>query len=279
MNSAVRDPGSGKPLRRLPRPRLLSLGFAAAGVAVIVAGFFLQGSTPVVDPSPPESYGPAAGPVERPGGSPLGSGLTASSPDGGLLPDASAVAAEALQPSTDPPPVVRVSSGLLEDLPTGGQPEPVRLVIPALGIDAPIRAVGVRNGEMEVPPTADLVAWYRFGPTPGDRGSAVLAAHVSWGGELGVFYRLRDLPQGAEIEVWFTDGSVRRFRSVALTVYDKADLPVERIFRRAGEPTLTLVTCGGAFNQSLRSFEQNIVAYAAPADDAPGGQPGSDRPS
>jgi hypothetical protein len=161
-----------------------------------------------------------------------------------------------------------VTSGRLEDLGGEPAPQPVRLRIAALGIDAPIQAVGVRGGEMEVPPRAGTVGWYRFGASPGQQGSAVLAAHVSWGGERGAFYRLRDLPPGAAIEVTFEDGSVRRFRSAALASYDKEGLPVEEIFRRDGDPVLTLITCGGAFNPSLRSFEDNVVAYAVPVPEA-----------
>ena len=266
MNQATKDTDSGKPRWRIPRPRLLSMGLALAGVTVIGAGFFLQGSAPAVDPSPPAGYGPTADPALGPIlASP--SGPAPGGPDGGLLPDPTAT--EMPVEDGTPAPAVPVFSGRLEDL-SGEQPaEPVRLLIAALGIDAPIQAVGVTDdGEMEVPARADLVAWYRFGPTPGDPGSAVLAAHVSWGGKTGVFYRLRDLPQGTEIQVQFSDGTTRRFRSAALASYDKSDLPVEQIFEREGYPVLTLITCGGDFNPSLRRFEQNIVAYGVPIQPA-----------
>ena len=57
-------------------------------------------------------------------------------------------------------------------------PRPVTLRIAALNIDAPIEAYGVnkRTGQMDVPHNVTDVAWYRFGPTPGQAGSAVLAA-------------------------------------------------------------------------------------------------------
>ena len=154
-----------------------------------------------------------------------------------------------------------VSSGRLEDVLAAG-PVPVRLVIPALDIDAPIVRVGSRNGEMDVPATASEVAWYGPGPRPGEEGSAVLAAHVAWQKRNGVFWNLRDLPPGAAIEVWFDNGAVHRFEAVALEAFPKTELPSEEIFRRTGEPTLTLITCGGAFNPSIGRFSDNIVAYA-----------------
>jgi sortase (surface protein transpeptidase) len=170
---------------------------------------------------------------------------------------------DVVPPEREPVPQFPVSSGRLEDvLAAANASVPVRLVIPALGIDAPIVRVGSRNGEMEVPATASEVAWYGPGPRPGEQGSAVLAAHVAWQKRNGVFWNLRDLPPGAAIEVWFDSGAVHRFEAVALEAYPKSDLPSGEIFRRTGEPVLTLITCGGAFNPSIGRFTDNVVAYA-----------------
>ena len=67
-------------------------------------------------------------------------------------------------------PVIGTQSGRLDALPDAAVVPPVGLRIPSLGIDAPVRAVGVdADGEMEVPAATD-VGWYRFGPAPGARG-------------------------------------------------------------------------------------------------------------
>jgi hypothetical protein len=163
---------------------------------------------------------------------------------------------------------ITVTSGLLSELPMPAQAAPVRLRLPDLGIDAPVAPAGYDRGEMEIPARADTVGWYRFGPAPGGPGSAVLAAHVAWGGRAGVFADLRLVRVGAIVEVDFSDGATRRFRVEALASYDKEGLPVQEIFRRGGDPVLTLITCGGAFNPSLRSFEDNVVAYAVPVPEA-----------
>jgi hypothetical protein len=39
---------------------------------------------------------------------------------------------------------------------------------------------------------------------------------------------------------------------------------LDRIFAKDGDPVLTLITCGGDFNRSLRSYEDNVVTYAVP---------------
>ena len=62
----------------------------------------------------------------------------------------------------------------------------------------------------------------------------------------------------------FEDGTSRQFEVTDLQQYDKDDLPFEQIFTDEGQPRLALITCGGAFDYSARSYEDNIVAYAIP---------------
>jgi sortase (surface protein transpeptidase) len=175
---------------------------------------------------------------------------------------------EVPEPSVTTAPSVPLTSARFGDLAPSVDAAPVGLRIPAIGVDAAVLPVGYQGDEMEVPPTAADVGWFEYGPSPGQPGSSVLAAHVAWRGEAGAFFDLVDLPSGSVIEVDFDDGSTRRFEAVALTSYEKQSLPVEEIFRRDGPPVLTLVTCGGAFNPSLRSYEDNVVAFAVEMTDS-----------
>lgn len=155
-------------------------------------------------------------------------------------------------------------------------PLPSRLRIGAIGVDAPIEAMGVdrRTGEMELPATVREVAWYRFGPSPGQPGSAVLAAHVDVRNQgPGVFFNLKALKPGDRIDVVFEDGETRRFEVAARSIYEKDELPLDTVFARQGAPVLTLITCGGGFNPSRGHYDSNVVVYAVPArsdDDAAG---------
>ncbi len=149
---------------------------------------------------------------------------------------------------------------------TDPAPAPLRLRIPDLGEDAEVIPVGVApDGEMEIPDQVDQVAWYRYGPSPGTAGSAVLAAHVDLAGQgPGVFFQLRTLEPGAVIFVDFDDGSSSAFQVTARQTYLKDELPLDLIFSRNGAPVLTLVTCGGDFNRSLRRYDSNVVVFARP---------------
>lgn len=145
---------------------------------------------------------------------------------------------------------------------------PVGLTIPALGVESAVVPVGLEpDGEMEVPPASEA-GWYLYGPRPGSpAGTAVIAAHVDYGGERGVFFDLRSLQVGAEISVTDAAGAVRRFVVTERYQVDKDELPIDQIFVADGPPGLTLITCGGSFDGGARSYRDNIVVRAEPSDD------------
>lgn len=183
-------------------------------------------------------------------------------PDGPELP--------APQPTQDSAaPAIPFASGLLSEIPLAEPPlTPVRLAIPSLEVSAEIRTVGLDGDSraMEVPRDAETVGWYRFGSLPGQSGSAVLAAHVTWHGERGPFFSLGDLDPGATIEVEFSDGSVVGFQAASRSTYAKPDLPTARIFAQDVPPILYLITCGGDYDRNSRSYDDNVVVTAVVAD-------------
>ena len=143
-------------------------------------------------------------------------------------------------------------------------PVPRRIRIGAIGLDAPIIPVGVDGGTTEVPSDVGDVGWYRFGPTPGGPGSAVLLSHVDSSSQgPGAFFHLRELVPGDVISVAFEGSEDRRFEVVARRQYLKEHLP-DAVFRRSGRPLLTLVTCGGTFDVSTLHYADNVVVYAVP---------------
>jgi hypothetical protein len=147
----------------------------------------------------------------------------------------------------------------------GRGPIPSALRLVALGTEAAVVPVGITDQRHLEIPAVDRVGWYHLGARPGEDGSAVLAAHVDYAGRAGVFARLAMSQAGDALEVGFDDGSTRAFTVVAVRQYPKAELPVADLFSRDGEPSLALITCGGAFDASSRSYQDNVVVYALPA--------------
>jgi hypothetical protein len=164
-------------------------------------------------------------------------------------------------------PVFTHRSARLEDLKPPVVVKPVRLRIPSLEVDAAVLGVGTDEitHELDVPPDETLVTWYEHGPSPGGRGSAMLAGHVDYDGRAGVFYRLRWLDPGQEFEVGYEDGTSRTFEVVGRQQYEKDRLPTTQLFSEDGDPTVVLITCGGEFDEGRRSYSDNLVVYATPA--------------
>lgn len=155
----------------------------------------------------------------------------------------------------------RVLEGLGD--PIGVMPQTISL--PDVGVDsATILPVGLEpNGELEVP-GADEVGWYQFGAgVDGGKGSTVLAAHIAYNGRDGVFRNLADSNVGEQITVG-RDGEQIEYRIESVTQYNKFELPIGDLFAEDGREQLVLITCGGSFNPSVRSYDDNVVVVAVP---------------
>jgi hypothetical protein len=159
-----------------------------------------------------------------------------------------------------------ISPSLLRRLEAEPPAAPQSLSITSLGIYSPIVPVGLEpDGAMEIPGASEA-GWYFPGRLPGSAtGSSVIAAHVDYDGRPGVFIDLRSIDLGAEVSVLDAQGTVHSFVVVERTQVAKEDLPVAELFRNGGDPLLTLVTCGGAFDRGEARYADNIVVRAAPA--------------
>jgi hypothetical protein len=191
------------------------------------------------------------------------------------LPPASDPAAEVPPirgPARSPPTGSTANGSWPTTRPTGphvalGPPrgEPSRLLIPAIGVDIGLVRLGLAgDGTMEMP-AFGAAGWYAEGPPPGHPGPAVLVAHVdSWQGP-DVFFRLRELSGGEEVRVVYGSGDVVRFVVERREQTPKDQLPGDRIWPATAEVRLTLITCGGRFDRTIRSYDDNVIAYTVPA--------------
>jgi sortase (surface protein transpeptidase) len=142
---------------------------------------------------------------------------------------------------------------------------PVRVQMPSIGVDGPVRAGGVdANGGLEIPGDARELVWWKYGPTPGAAGSAVIAGHLDWKHVRGIFSRLADAKPGDPVTVTYADGSARAFVVDTVELLDKPAVAVNGTFARDGAPVLRLVTCGGEFDYSSHHYKSNVVVTAHP---------------
>ncbi|BFO16368.1 hypothetical protein SHKM778_27560 [Streptomyces sp. KM77-8] len=107
---------------------------------------------------------------------------------------------------------------------------------------------------MAIPDDPSVAGWYRYGPVPGSpRGSAVLVGHVdSDTGALGEFAALYDVRPGDRVEVRRAEAAPVVYRVVSRTTVPKDELPPS-VFRRTGDPVLTLITCAPRSNPSAEA--------------------------
>jgi hypothetical protein len=140
---------------------------------------------------------------------------------------------------------------------------PVRITVPTIGVDSVLMNLGLlADGSLQVPPSGFPAGWYTGAPTPGQLGPAIIVGHIDWGGHPGVFYRLRDLKPGAEINVTRADGSVAVFRVSSVQEFSKDAFPTKLVYGNTAYAGLRLITCGGAFDSALHSYEDDIIAFA-----------------
>lgn len=156
------------------------------------------------------------------------------------------------------------ASAALEPVEAGR--EPVRLTVPAVGLEVDLDAVGVSaDGQMEIPDDGDRAGWYRHGPAPDDDGgSVVVAAHIDTKQGPGAFRALTGVSEGDQVLVELADGRSVAYRIVGGEQVAKRDLPVDALFRRDGDPVLRLVTCSGDWSPAAGSYTANLVISAVP---------------
>lgn len=143
--------------------------------------------------------------------------------------------------------------------------KPVRLIIPAIGVDANIQSVGLfwnGDGEMSIPTNFTDVAWYNGGPLPGMPGNAVIDGHLDGHNvKEAVFYRLGDLTPGDLVEVVDTNGTIWKFQVVRLADYAYDATTTDIFSGDATKARLNLITCAGDWIKGQGIYNQRVVVF------------------
>ncbi|MGY2065019.1 class F sortase [Blastococcus sp. SYSU DS0619] len=144
-----------------------------------------------------------------------------------------------------------------------GIAHPVRLRVPAAGIDTAVVGTGL-DGDGALLPPADpaLTGWFTGGPLPGAPGPAVLTGHVDWAGRPGALGGLAEVAPGDEVRVDRADGTTARFRVTDVDRYAKAGFPGSAVYAPTPAAELRLITCGGPFDADQRTYRDNVVVSA-----------------
>jgi hypothetical protein len=190
-----------------------------------------------------------------------GTGLPGPPPFAAAAPSATA---------TGPATAIGPTAAAAAPAPTVGLPgmppsAPTRLTIGSLAVNAPFVPLHLdAAGNLDAPPASDtnLVGWYAEGPTPGERGPAIVAGHVDTKTGPAVFLLLRLLKPGATADISRADGTVATFTVDSVEMFSKGDFPDQRVYGPTPDPQLRIITCGGSYDRSKKDYTDNVVVFA-----------------
>ncbi|WP_340686750.1 class F sortase [Amycolatopsis coloradensis] len=143
--------------------------------------------------------------------------------------------------------------------------DPVLVEIPKIRAKSTLVPLGLnQDNTLQVPPVSRPMqaGWYAEGASPGEIGPAVIVGHVDGNRQPGIFYRLKELQAGDHVVVSRADGRVLTFVVTRVMQVDKDEFPTDAVYGDTSDPQLRLITCGGGFDRTVRSYRDNIIAFA-----------------
>jgi sortase A len=164
-------------------------------------------------------------------------------------------------PSAQPSIVAAATATPAASAPPAVQPQ--QLVIPRLGVQAPIENKGIdSHNQMEAPDKPFDVAWYPFTARPGAGGNAVFAGHKDFAG-IGpaVFWKLGQLGPGDAIQVTGADQTQLQYQVTQTWDYTLSDIPMASVLAQGGGDQITLITCAGSYSRAA-GYDHRLVVRA-----------------
>ncbi|WP_328593528.1 sortase domain-bontaining protein [Goekera deserti] len=143
--------------------------------------------------------------------------------------------------------------------------EPVQVELPTLGVTSSLVDLGLNeDGTLEVPVDYSKAGWFTGGNFPGDPQGppALIAGHVDDFTGPAVFFRLRELAVGDEVEVVRADNTVAVFVVSDMDQYAKSAFPADEVYAPVADSEIVLITCTGSFDSAARSYDDNLVVRA-----------------
>lgn len=136
-------------------------------------------------------------------------------------------------------------------------PPATRLVIPALGIDAPVVEVPITNKTWDVSVLTYEIAHLGGSANPGEKNNMVLAGHVTLKRGVGPFLNLESLEPG-DIAIVYAGEQPYTYRVVSKRYIGPTDVSIAF---PTSDPILTLITCTN-WDAANRRYTQRVAVIA-----------------
>lgn len=154
------------------------------------------------------------------------------------------------------------STSAVKTIGTKTPAEPKWLTIPRLKVHAKVEQQGVdARGIMVSPIRGNQVAWFKYGPRPGQKGNAVISGHLNSPRGPEVFWNLKKMRVGDKLSVTDVKGLNRTFRVTKVRTYPYATAPLAEILGPTSKTRLNLVTCMGIWNAARRNYSHRLIVY------------------
>ncbi|MGI8404573.1 MAG: sortase domain-containing protein, partial [Thermomicrobiales bacterium] len=145
---------------------------------------------------------------------------------------------------------------------------PIAISIPDANVDAEVEKNKIVDGQMLNPSGPWVVSWYQETARAGDNvdyRNIVMSGHVDyWGVGPSVFQSVGSLSQGAQINVTGENGDVFTYAvtKVDLVPAQPTAEQLNQIVGRSKTPVLTIITCGGDFDQAKGEYLSRTIVRA-----------------
>ncbi|HJQ48363.1 MAG TPA: class F sortase [Amycolatopsis sp.] len=143
---------------------------------------------------------------------------------------------------------------------------PTWVELPSISAKSSLVQLGLNADKtVEVPPVTEPLqaGWYKYSPTPGQVGPAVILGHIDGNHQKGIFWRLHEVKVGDKVLVGRQDSSTVTFTVNKVDQVAKSSFPTEAVYGNTSDAEVRLITCGGAYDASTRNYLDNIIVYAS----------------
>lgn len=166
--------------------------------------------------------------------------------------------AEAITYSTDTPEETKPDSGYN----WRGEPiDPKYIRLPSIGAEGFIQRVGVdQNQQVAVPNNVHVGGWFVDSVRPGQTGLSIIDGHVDGREADGIFKNLANLKENDEYSIEMGDGNTTRYRVIEVASVDTSGAANVLFSQKPNvKSQLNLITCGGDFDPSARSYNKRVI--------------------
>jgi hypothetical protein len=141
-----------------------------------------------------------------------------------------------------------------------------RIKISSIGLERRLHGMGVSSDGTINPPKGKVIWFQGFGRVrPGAIGTAVIAGHVTKGGEPDTFYRLSRVDVGDRIQIIEADGKTKTYKVTRASAIDKTKVTTDAAVwgTNTSRSRLAIITCDDAFGyRSDGHRKANFVVIA-----------------